>query len=142
MKRIIKAAIIILATGATLLLGGCTDDGEPIPMTVTFSNASDYDIEGFGLQYLGENSRRKNPMEYPAGDDSSLKSGEEREFTFYISERDLPDKWGVNISIVGKEGLSSSHGTITLSDVNGYIITFYGDGSDGDLYFLFTPIEH
>ena len=140
MKKIVLAVSIILTISATLLIGGCTDDAD-VKMTVTLINASEYDIEGFGLQYMGDNSRRRNPMEYPAEEDSSLKSGEERQFTFNISRNDLPDQWGVNLGVVGIEGMCYSQGYITLSDVKGYEITLYAIDANGKLSFLFTPFE-
>ena len=139
MKKGLKATTIILALTTILLLVGCADSLTTV--TVTFNNASEYDIEGFGLQYMGDNTSRKNPMEYPAEEDNSLKAGEERKFTFNISKNELPDKWGVNLGIAGIEGMSYSQGTITLSDVSGYEITVYDNDHNGGMRFLFTPIE-
>ena len=84
MKKIIFALVVIMVIA--LLFGGCMlsyGRGSIVETTLTFRNSSDYEIESFGLLFLGSTSiKRINPMEYPIEDDRSLKPGEEREFIY------------------------------------------------------------
>jgi len=115
--------------------------GSIVETTLTFRNSSDYEIESFGLLFLGSTSiKRINPMEYPIEDDRSLKPGEEREFTFNIGSNELPENWGVNLGVV-EIGRCDSRNTIFFADVSGYDITFDGFSDDGSLKFLFTAFD-
>jgi hypothetical protein len=149
MKKIISTFIII--TAIALSLSGCSDGrGSLVETTLTLRNASDYEIESFGFQFWGSTQiKRVNPMEQPVNDDGyfvddlSIKPGEEREFTFNIGTNELPEPWGVNMSIAGVESLcySSSH-TITFDGVKGYEITLDDSpDEDGNPQFLFTAFD-
>jgi hypothetical protein len=113
----------------------------PVETTLTLRNSTDYEIKSFGFQFWGSTKiKRNNPMEHPVEDDTSLKPGEEREFTFNIGTNELPEPWGVNLTVVEAER-GRSHGAISFDGVSGYEITFDGFSDDGDLLFLFTAFD-
>ncbi|MDR3085404.1 MAG: hypothetical protein LBU47_03720 [Christensenellaceae bacterium] len=148
MKKIVTALVIL--TAMAFALGGCMlsdDSGSIIRTQLTLRNATDYEIESFGLQFMGS-ARRVNPMEYPYSDDGtqvddlSLKPGEERSFMFSIGTNELPEPWGVNMNIAGEESLCYSSGTITFDGVKGYEITLDDSpDEDGKPQFLFTAFS-
>jgi hypothetical protein len=127
----------LIVTAMALSLNGCSDgSGDPVETSLTLRNSSDYEIEHFGLQYWGSTKiERVNPMEYPLEDDTSLKPGEEREFTFVVGTNELSEAWGVSMSV------GRSNGTITFAGVIGYEITFDGFSDDGEPKFLFTAFD-
>lgn len=148
----VKKIVTIFAgvTAIVLLLGGCMlsgGRGSVAQTPLTLRNSTDYEIESFGLQFMGSTAiKRVNPMEQPVKkdgsfDDTSLKPGEEREFTFNIGANELPEKWGVNMNIAGVESLCYSKGTITFDGVKGYEITLADSlDEDGNPQFLFTAL--
>jgi hypothetical protein len=149
MKKTISAFLII--TAMALMLGGCMFSdgrGSIVKTPLTLRNATDYEIESFGLIFMGSTQiKRVNPMEYPYNDDgtqanTSLEPGEEREFTFSIGTNELTEPWGVNMNIAGAEDLGYSNGTITFDDVKGYEITLDDTpDEEGNLRFLFTAFS-
>jgi hypothetical protein len=149
MKKIVTVLAGVMAI--VLLLGGCMFSGgrgSRVETPLTLRNSTDYEIESFAFQFMGSlEIKRITPMEQPVKedgtfDDTSLKSGEEREFTFNIGTNELPEKWGVNMSIAGVEKLCYSKGLITFDGVKGYEITL-DDSPDenGNPQFLFTAMD-
>jgi hypothetical protein len=132
-----------------LMLSGCMlsrNRGSLVETPLTLRNSSDYEIESFSFQFMWDTRiKRITPMESlikddgSLEDDTSLKPGEEREFTFRFGTNELSEAWGVNMGIVGVESLCYSNGIITLDGVKGYEITLddFPD-EDGKLQFLFT----
>lgn len=150
MKRIAAALVIIMSI--PILLGGCAREanrGSLVMTELALRNSTDYEIESFGLQFMGSSQiKRVNPMEQPVNydgtfmDDLSIKSGEEGLFMFNIGTNELSEPWGVNMSIAGEESLCYSSGTITFDGVKGYEITLADSpDEDGKPQFLFTAFS-
>jgi hypothetical protein len=150
MKKIVSALVIIMSIA--VLLGGCAREanrGSLVKAELALRNSTDYEIESFGLQFMGSTRiKRINPMEQPVNydgsfmDDLSLKPGEEGLFMFNIGTNELPEPWGVNMHIAGVESLCYSKGTITFDSVKGYEITLDdAPDEDGNPRFLFTAFS-
>ena len=142
MKKMISAFLII--TVLALSFSSCMlsyGRGSIVQTSLTLRNSTDYEIKSFGLQFWGNvNIERVNPMEYPSEKDTSIKSGEEREFIFHVGTNELPEAWGVNLSVTDAEK-THSFNTVSFEGASGYDITFYGYSEAGDPQFLFTAFE-
>jgi hypothetical protein len=151
-KRIASAPVIITIMSIALFLGGCAQEanrGSLVKTALTLRNSTDYEIESFGLQFMGSaRIKRINPMDQPVNydgsfaDDLTLKPGEEVSFVFSVGTNELPEPWGVNMNIAGVESLCCSSGTITFDGVKRYEITLDDSpGEDGKPQFLFTAFS-
>jgi len=142
MKKIFSALIIMALT--VLLFNGCmlsSGRGPIVEKSLTLRNLTGYEIESFGLIFLGSTYiARVNPMEYPVEEDQSLKPGEERTFTFNIGENETLENWGINFGLT-EELKAYTNGILVFDGASGYDISFNGFTDDGDMAFSLISFD-
>jgi len=130
MKRFIT--LLLIAAMSMLLLAAC-DNTEEVYVTITFRNATDYEIDGLAFQICG-GYRMNNPMRGPHDLAEPIKPGEEQVVSFHIPENNLDGEWWARLTITGVEDYFEYDGTVCFDRVGLIVIT-----CDDDMNFTFAP---
>jgi hypothetical protein len=136
--RFVKTLTIILLAIVILvfMLTACrdTENSKEADVTITFSNATDYDITGFAFQIFS-GYRMNNPMRGPDELDVPLVPGESRDITFSVPKNNLDGEWLARLSIAGEESyFQDEESTICFDGIKLIVIT-----CDDAKNFRFTP---